>query len=135
MPWSTVDPRNDHRDFKKLPYARWAAVRPIARSASCCGKPAARAGRPGPGRRGILGQSAIALSMNTYIHVAPEVSRDLWSMQAWPGIAQDWLPALSGGRIPLAVPWWGVGTQGTRHMAHGRAHGTEMAAVVTNSNQ
>ena len=36
-----------------------------------------------PGRHGNLGHSAIALTMNTYSHVAPEVSRE--PLSAWPG--------------------------------------------------
>jgi integrase len=71
-----VDPRNDYREFKKLltraglPSVRLHDLRHTAASLL----PAQ--GVPARVVMEILGHSQIALTMNTYSHVAPEVSRE-----------------------------------------------------------
>jgi integrase len=53
----------------------WGIQRPAARSSPYGGEPAACSGRPSRVVMEILGHGQIALTMNTYSHVAPEVSR------------------------------------------------------------
>ena len=71
-----VDPRNDYREFKKLlaraglPPVRLHDLRHTAASLLLA------QGVPARVVMEILGHSAIALTMNTYSHVAPEVSRE-----------------------------------------------------------
>jgi integrase len=71
-----VDPRNDYREFKKLlckaglPSVRLHDLRHTA-----AGLLVAQ-GVPARVVMEILGHSQIALTMNTYSHVAPEVSRE-----------------------------------------------------------
>jgi integrase len=71
-----VDPRNDYREFKKLlgraglPSVRLHDLRHTAASLLVA------QGVPPRVVMEILGHSQIALTMNTYSHVAPEVSRE-----------------------------------------------------------
>jgi integrase len=71
-----IDPRNDYREFKKLlaraglPSVRLHDLRHTAASLLLA------QGVPARVVMEILGHSAIALTMNTYSHVAPEVSRE-----------------------------------------------------------
>jgi integrase len=71
-----VDPRNDFREFKKLlergslPSVRLHDLRHTAASLLLAQNVPARVVME------ILGHSQIALTMNTYSHVAPEVSRE-----------------------------------------------------------
>src|SRR5262249_27858330 len=71
-----VDPRNDYREFKKLlaraglPSVRLHDLRHTAASLLLAQNVPARVVME------ILGHSQIALTMNTYSHVAPEVSRE-----------------------------------------------------------
>jgi len=71
-----VDPRNDYREFKKLlgkaslPPVRLHDLRHTAASLLVA------QGVPPRVVMEILGHSQIALTMNTYSHVAPEVSRE-----------------------------------------------------------
>jgi integrase len=71
-----IDPRNDYREFKKLlaraelPSVRLHDLRHTAASLLLAQSVPARVVME------ILGHSAIALTMNTYSHVAPEVSRE-----------------------------------------------------------
>jgi integrase len=71
-----VDPRNDYREFKKLlgkaglPPVRLHDLRHTAASLLIA------QGVPARVVMEILGHSQIALTMNTYSHVAPEVSRE-----------------------------------------------------------
>lgn len=73
---SPVDPRNDFREFKKLldrgglPSVRLHDLRHTAASLLLAQNVPARVVME------ILGHSQIALTMNTYSHVAPEVSRE-----------------------------------------------------------
>jgi integrase len=73
---SPVDPRNDYREFKKvlaragLPSVRLHDLRHTAASLLLAQNVPARVVME------ILGHSQIALTMNTYSHVAPEVSRE-----------------------------------------------------------
>jgi integrase len=71
-----VDPRNDYRQFQKLlaraglPSVRLHDLRHTAASLLLAQNVPARVVME------ILGHSQIALTMNTYSHVAPEVSRE-----------------------------------------------------------
>jgi integrase len=71
-----IDPRNDYREFKKLltraslPSVRLHDLRHTAASLLLA------QGVPARVVMEILGHSAIALTMNTYSHVAPEISRE-----------------------------------------------------------
>jgi integrase len=71
-----VDPRNDFREFRKLlaraglPPVRLHDLRHMAASLLLAQHVPARVVME------ILGHSQIALTMNTYSHVAPEVSRE-----------------------------------------------------------
>lgn len=71
-----VDPRNDYREFKDLltraglPSVRLHDLRHTAASLLLA------QGVPARVVMEILGHSQIALTMNTYSHVAPEVSRE-----------------------------------------------------------
>jgi integrase len=71
-----ADPRNEYREFKKLlgkaglPSVRLHDLRHTAASLLIA------QGVPARVVMGILGHSQIALTMNTYSHVAPEVSRE-----------------------------------------------------------
>ena len=71
-----VDPRNDYREFRKLlaraglPPVRLHDLRHTAASLLLAQHVPARVVME------ILGHSQIALTMNTYSHVAPEVSRE-----------------------------------------------------------
>jgi integrase len=71
-----VDPRNDNREFKKLlaraglPFVRLHDLRHTAASLLLA------QGVPARLVMEILGHSQIALTMNTYSHVAPEVSHE-----------------------------------------------------------
>ena len=71
-----IDPRNDYRDFKQLlaraelPPVRLHDLRHTAASLLLAQNVPARVVME------ILGHSQIALTMNTYSHVAPEVSRE-----------------------------------------------------------
>lgn len=71
-----VDPRNDYREFKKLlgkaglPSVRLHDLRHTAASLLVA------QGVPPRVVMEILGHSQIARTMNTYSHVAPEVSRE-----------------------------------------------------------
>jgi integrase len=85
------DPRNDYREFKKLlaraglPSVRSHDLRHTAASLLLA------QGVPARVVMEILGHSAIALTMNTYSHVAPEVSReaaDRMAQMLWQG-AED----------------------------------------------
>jgi integrase len=73
---TSVDPRNDYRQFKKLlaraglPSVRLHYLRHTAASLLLAQHVPARVVME------ILGHSQIALTMNTYSHVAPEVSRE-----------------------------------------------------------
>ncbi len=73
---AVIDPRNDYREFKKLlaraglPSVRLHDLRHTAASLLLA------QGVPARVVMEILGHSAIALTMNTYSHVAPEVSRE-----------------------------------------------------------
>jgi integrase len=85
-----VEPRNDYREFKKLlaraglPAVRLHDLRHTAASLLLAQNVPARVVME------ILGHSQIALTMNTYSHVAPEVSREaadrlarmLWQLAA-----------------------------------------------------
>jgi integrase len=77
-----VDPRNDFREFKKLldrgglPSVRLHDLRHTAASLLLAQNVPARVVME------ILGHSQIALTMNTYSHVAPEVSREAASRMA-----------------------------------------------------
>jgi integrase len=86
-----IDPRNDNREFKKLlaraglPLVRLHDLRHTAASLLLAQNVPARVVME------ILGHSQIALTMNTYSHVAPEVSREAAGRIAqllWP-VAQD----------------------------------------------
>lgn len=71
-----MDPRNDFREFRKLlaraglPLVRLHDLRHTAASLLLAQHVPARVVME------ILGHSQIALTMNTYSHVAPEVSRE-----------------------------------------------------------
>ena len=87
-----VDPRNDFREFRKLlaraglPPVRLHDLRHTAASLLLAQNVPARVVRE------ILGHSQIALTMNTYSHVAPEVSReaaDRMARMLWQGAEDD----------------------------------------------
>ena len=71
-----IDPRNDYRQFRRLlararlPLVRVHDLRHTAASLLLA------QGVPAQVVMEILGHSQIALTMNTYSHVAPEVSRE-----------------------------------------------------------
>jgi integrase len=89
---SPIDPRNDFREFRKLlaraglPPVRLHDLRHTAASLLLAKNVPARV------VMGILGHSQIALTMNTYSHVAPEVSReaaDRMARMLWQEAAGD----------------------------------------------
>jgi integrase len=89
-----TDPRNDFRQFKKLlagaglPSVRVHDLRHTAASLLLAQNVPARVVME------ILGHSQIALTMNTYSHVAPEVSRE----------AADRIGRMSGGTTTVRTP-------------------------------
>ena len=96
-----IDPRNDYREFKKLlaraelPSVRLHDLRHTAASLLLA------QGFPARVVMEILGHSAIALTMNTYSHIAPEVSREAAERMArmlWHDAAEDRADDDSGDR-------------------------------------
>jgi integrase len=92
-----VDPRNDFREFRKLlahaglPPVRLHDLRHTAASLLLAQNVPARVVME------ILGHSQIALTMNTYSHVAPEVSReaaDRMARMLWQSAEDDAADAL-----------------------------------------
>ena len=90
-----IDPRNDFREFRKLlartglPPVRLHDLRHTAASLLIAQNVPARVVME------ILGHSQIALTMNTYAHVAPEVSReatDRMRQMLWPDEGDDQVP-------------------------------------------
>jgi integrase len=90
-----VDPRNDYREFKKLltkaslPSVRLHDLRHTAASPLLAQNVPARVVME------ILGHSQIALTMNTYSHAAPDVSREAAERMAgmlWPTL--PWTTAI-----------------------------------------
>src|SRR5262249_41900823 len=96
-----IDPRHDYREFKKLPAradlpsVRLHDLRHTAASLLLA------QGVPARVVMEILGHSAIALTMNTYSHVAPEVSREAAERIArmlWHDTAEDQVDDGNGDR-------------------------------------
>lgn len=85
-----IDPRNDNRQFKKLlSKAGLPSVRLLRHTAASL---LVAQGVPPRVVMEILGHSQIALTMNTYSHVAPEVSReaaDRIAAMLWQGDNED----------------------------------------------
>ena len=71
---TSIDPRNDYREFKELlarVYLSSVRVHDLRHAAASL---LLARGVPARVIMEILGHSAIALTMNTYSHLAPEVS-------------------------------------------------------------